>query len=344
MRSTSTIEQFRHDLVSWFEREGKSYPWRDTTDPWYILVSEIMLQQTTIPTVLGRYSAWMAQFPTPAHLAKVSEEEALRSWEGLGYYRRVRSLQAIAKAVMERHGGIFPDDKALLLALPGIGDYTAGALLSFAFNRPAPIVDANVERVITRLDDYRENVDKGPGRKYLWARAEELVDPEHARSFNSAIMELGQRFCKSTSPECLLCPVRAHCQCPDPESLPVKTPKVSVTKETHHDIFVIQKGALLLVKQQEGQRHEGMYRFPQRSENEVKQGERIARQTYSVTRYKITRYLHHLDSALDAAQARNGEQFVSLSQLDSLPMASPDRKILKNLAVQKLIHQGKSAC
>lgn len=124
-------------LVQWFLAHGRDYPWRRTTDPWAILVSEIMLQQTTIPTVLGRYEAWMRRFPTPAALAAADEQTALRSWEGLGYYRRVRSLKAAAEAIVSRHGGVFPTAEVDIRALPGIGDYTAGAVLSFAYNRPA---------------------------------------------------------------------------------------------------------------------------------------------------------------------------------------------------------------
>lgn len=124
------VHAFRNALVEWFRREGKDYPWRRTTDPWHILVSELMLQQTTIPTVLGRYDRWMRQFPTPGHLAAVDEQTALRSWEGLGYYRRVRSLQAIAREIVNKFGGRFPDNAEGLKRLPGIGPYTSGALLS----------------------------------------------------------------------------------------------------------------------------------------------------------------------------------------------------------------------
>ena len=224
------VHAFRNALVEWFRREGKDYPWRRTTDPWHILVSELMLQQTTIPTVLGRYDRWMRQFPTPGHLAAVDEQTALRSWEGLGYYRRVRSLQAIAREIVNKFGGRFPDNAEGLKRLPGIGPYTSGALLSFAFNKAAPIVDANVARVLARIDNYSVPVDSTEGQKYLWSRAESLVDPEHAREFNSAIMELGQTCCSISSPNCLLCPVRPFCSAERPETLPVKNPKPQVTR------------------------------------------------------------------------------------------------------------------
>lgn len=190
----------------------------------------------------------MRQFPTPGHLAAVDEQTALRSWEGLGYYRRVRSLQAIAREIVNKFGGRFPDNAEGLKRLPGIGPYTSGALLSFAFNKAAPIVDANVARVLARIDNYSVPVDSTEGQKYLWSRAESLVDPEHAREFNSAIMELGQTCCSISSPDCLLCPVRPFCSAERPETLPVKNPKPQVTRVEHHDILYIRGKSVLLAK------------------------------------------------------------------------------------------------
>lgn len=327
------IEGFRKALLDWFAREGKSYPWRETTDPWHIIVSEIMLQQTTIPTVLARYGAWMKQFPTPFELAEASEETALRSWEGLGYYRRVRSLRQIARAVVERHGGEFPSDPEALMALPGIGEYTCGALLSFAFNISAPIVDTNVSRVIARIDNYRESVDSTPGKKYMWARAAELVDPVHPREFNSAIMELGQTFCKSKVADCLLCPVRGFCSAADPLSLPVKMEKAKTSKLVHDDIFHVENGCLLLARQPEG-RHEGMYRLPERSRDEVEGMPLLFKQSYSITRYKVTRYVYH---AAGKVEKRENEVLVPFEKVAALPMASPDRKALNSPSLLKLI-------
>ncbi|MEG0143094.1 MAG: A/G-specific adenine glycosylase [Akkermansia sp.] len=317
-------EGVRKALLDWFVREGRVYPWRVTTDPWYILVSEIMLQQTTIPTVLGRYDAWMRQFPTPRDLANASEEEALRSWEGLGYYRRVRSLRAIAQAVVEQYGGVFPSDAKALMQLPGIGEYTCGAVLSFAFNIPAPIVDANVSRVIARLNNFCDSVDSTVGKKYMWAQAAEMVDPVNPRIFNSAIMELGQTYCKPQGADCLLCPVRAFCRAVDPDSLPVKNPKPEVTRKSHHDILYVTQGKILLARMEDG-RHVGMYRFPVRSEAEVAGLPLLLKQSYSVTRYKMTRYLYGVSSPMEL---HDGEYFISIDDLDSLPMPSPDRKAL----------------
>lgn len=336
-----SIQDFRKNLLTWFRRDGKTYPWRETEDPWHILVSEIMLQQTTIPTVLARYSEWMHRFPSPLELAQATEEQALRSWEGLGYYRRVRSLQATARAVVEQYDGIFPRDKNLLMQLPGIGEYTAGAVLSFAFNIPAPIVDANVSRVIARLDNYRESVDSTPGKKYMWKRAEELVDRDDPRRFNSAIMELGQTYCKPQGPDCLLCPVRPFCSAENPDALPVKTPRPETTRLVHHDIICINGETILMEKQEDGKRHEGMYRFPQRTEQETSSFPIVMKQNYSVTRYKITRFLHLVPPA--GIRPEKGESFVSLDAIEDLPLASPDRKVLSSQSFRKILRERKSS-
>ncbi len=316
-------------LVDWFTEVGKDYPWRRTTDPWAILVSEIMLQQTTIPTVLPRYTPWMAQFPTPAKLAAASEEEALRSWEGLGYYRRVRALQAAARAIVERHGGRFPEDEAAIRALPGIGDYTAGALLSFAYNRPAPLVDANVARVFARLENDPTPIDSPAGRRAHWAMAARLVHRKSPRAFNSALMELGQSICRTGEPDCLLCPIRRWCKAVghSPAALPVKLPRKAVTSLEHWDIWLLTEQGLLMEKQAAGARHEGLYRLPRREATEVAHLPLLCEQKYSVTRYRVTRHLHRAEDG--QFTPREGECFLPPAQLPGIPMASPDRKLVE---------------
>ena len=317
-------------LVDWFHANGRDYPWRRTVDPWAILVSEIMLQQTTIPTVLGRYEAWMRQFPTPQALAEATEETALRSWEGLGYYRRVRSLRAAAQAIVQHHGGVFPAEEEAIRALPGIGDYTAGAVLSFAFNRPAPLVDANVARVFARVCNSRTPVDSPAGRREQWELAAALVHPTDPRAYNSALMELGQLVCTAREPQCLLCPIRAWCRAEHPEQLPVRQPRKKATALEHWDILHITGRGILLERQAEGRRHAGMFRLPRRSQDEVLGLEHLADQTYSVTRYKVTRHLHR---AARGTRPRKGETYIPLQELPQAPLASPDRKILLKLGV-----------
>lgn len=285
-----------------------------------------MLQQTTIPTVLGRYEAWMQQFPTPAALAAADEQTALRSWEGLGYYRRVRSLRAAAIAIVGEFGGRFPSEEADIRRLPGIGDYTVGAVLSFAYNRPAPLVDANVSRVFARLFNDRTPVDSPAGRKAHWAKAAELVHPTEARAYNSALMELGQTVCTSGEPRCVLCPIRTWCTAEHPETLPVKLPKKEITRTEHCDILCLTSQGLLLERQGERERHAGMYRLPRRSAADVAELEHLCDQNYSVTRYKVTRHLYR---AASGTSPRERERFIPLAELAQTPLASPDRKIIR---------------
>lgn len=323
----SELAGFSQALVDWFREQGRSYPWRLTTDPWAILVSEVMLQQTTIPTVLARYEDWMRRFPTPAALAATTEEEALRSWEGLGYYRRVRSLRAAAQAIEQTHGGVFPSSPAAIRALPGIGDYTVGALLSFAWNQPAPLVDANVSRVFARVFNDYTPIDSPAGRKKHWEWAAALVHPTDARAYNSALMELGQTLCTPSAPNCLLCPVRTWCRATEPENLPAKLPKQQVTTLEHWDVWLLTDQGLLMEKQSSQGRHAGMFRLPQRPQDFAESLPLLCHQKYCVTRYKVTRHLHRA-SASPAFPLLAGEVFIPLSALASTPMASPDRKLV----------------
>lgn len=321
---------FSQALVEWFREQGRSYPWRRTVDPWAILVSEVMLQQTTIPTVLARYEGWMQRFPTPAALAEATEDEALRSWEGLGYYRRVRSLRAAAQAIQSRHAGRFPTEEADIRALPGIGDYTVGALLSFAWNRPAPLVDANVSRVFARVFNDATPIDSPACRKKHWEWAAQLVHPTEPRAYNSALMELGQTLCTPGRPNCLLCPVRPWCRADMPETLPAKLPKKEVTQLEHWDVWRLTEQGLLMEKQAPTARHAGMYRLPRREQALAEGLPLICHQKYSVTRYKVTRHLHRAPAA-GAFDTRPGEEYLPLHALQDAPMASPDRKLVLKL-------------
>lgn len=315
-------------LVEWFHLYGKDYPWRRTADPWAILASEIMLQQTTIPTVLGRYEVWMRQFPTPEALATAPEDVALRSWEGLGYYRRIRALQAAAKVIVERHEGRFPTTHEEIRALPGVGDYTAGAVQSFAFNRPVPLVDANVSRVFARLANDFTPIDSPAGRKAHWALAASMIHPTNPRAYNSALMELGQTICTNGEPTCLICPIRPWCRAEHPAHLPIKLPAPKASKLEHWDIFCLTPRGLLMQQQPSGKRHEGFFRLPTREKKEVESLPHLTDQTYSVTRYKVVRHVYR---AAETLTPREGEQYLPLAQLPSAPMASPDRKIIAKI-------------
>lgn len=319
---------FARALVEWFGAQGRSYPWRQTRDPWAILVSEVMLQQTTIPTVLARYESWLERYPTPAALAAATEEEALRSWEGLGYYRRVRALRAAAQVVAREYGGVFPQEAERLRALPGIGEYTVGAVMSFAWNRPAPLVDANVARVFARVFNDDCPADSAAGRRKHWEWAAQLVHPTEPRAYNSALMELGQTVCTPGVPDCARCPVRRWCRAERPELLPRKLPKKEVQLLEHWDLWLLTRQGLLLEKQAPQGRHAGMYRLPRRERELAERFPLLCNQRYSVTRFKVTRHLHRVPPEEPLPPLRPGEVFLPPAALAAVPMASPDRKLV----------------
>ncbi len=328
----------RSRLAAWFGKEGKSYPWRQTTDPWAILVSEIMLQQTQIATVLGEnadgkgghYRRFMALYPTPQAMAEASGQEVLKAWEGLGYYRRARNLHAAAKAITRDYQGRFPDTYEQVRALPGIGPYTAGAVASFAYNEPRPIVDANVGRVFSRLFDYRLRIDTTAGNKQLWQWAEQLLPSRNARVHNSALMELGQTFCGNSSPDCANCPVSGFCLCEDPEDLPQKKTRQKTTRLDEFAIFSCDShGRVLLQQQQDGGRREGMWHIPRRDHGDTLDLALSLKTSYTITRYHVT--LRIYASHAHETTVHDHEAWHAPEQLENLPMPSPDRRALNCL-------------
>lgn len=313
-------------LSDWFRANGRDYPWRRTTEPYPILVSEIMLQQTQIATVLDRgyYARWMTRFPDFETLAAASEADILKAWEGLGYYRRARNLHRLAVVVQEEHGGIFPGEDEQILALPGIGPYTAGAIASFAFNRPKPIVDGNVARVLSRLENDATPIDSTEGKKRLWDRAEALVEASgEPRLFNSALMELGQVICRPTSPLCSECPVRLNCTASAPENLPVKEARTVITETTERVFFCENSGGVLL-EQEKGSRRTGMWKLPALP-SASPMTPVIHRSVYGITRYRVTLWVHEAPGVLESESLRR----VPLGDLDDLAMPSPYRKALR---------------
>ncbi|MBI1819803.1 MAG: A/G-specific adenine glycosylase, partial [Nitrospirae bacterium] len=197
-------------LLRWFKAHGRDLPWRSAFSPYTVWVSEIMLQQTQVETVIPYYRRFLSSFPTIQALAKAPQDLVLKQWEGLGYYSRARNLHRAAKQVVEAFNGRFPDQMDALITLPGIGKSTAGAILSLAYNQPFPILDGNVKRVLTRLFALRALPGAGLD-KILWAYSASLV-PSDARSFNSALMDLGATVCRPRNPVCGLCPLKTLCQ------------------------------------------------------------------------------------------------------------------------------------
>ncbi len=322
-------ERFSQTLASWFKHEGRQdLPWRTTRDPYAILVSEVMLQQTQVVTVLSRgyYTNWLEKFPDVATLAAAKEEEVLKMWEGLGYYSRARNLQKAAQAVIENHDGIFPTSPEEVRALPGVGRYTAGAVCCFALGLPEPIVDANVARVLARLMDFHQPVDSTSGIKQLWEWATECVPETDSYHYNSGLMELGQRICKPKAPDCGICPVKNWCTCDSPEKLPIKKERRKTIHRDEHSLYAVSEGKILLHREPE-RRRQGLWRLPERTSNEIAGLPLAAKMKYSITHYRVTLHVYEITGA----KAREDEAWHSLESLASLPMPSPYRRALETV-------------
>lgn len=332
-RAERDPQAFQEALLEWFRKEGRAYPWRQTRDPYAILVSEIMLQQTQIKTVLqgGYYERWMARFPDVEALARAPEDAVLKAWEGLGYYRRARHLHRLAKEVHQDHAGRLPKSLDGLLALPGIGRYTAGAVCSFAYDLPEAVVDGNVLRVFARLFDYWEPVDRGPGEKQMWAWADSLMPRQEPRLYNSALMELGQSLCRKAQPLCSQCPVSAFCQSASPEELPKKRPPRATVFQDEHTVFHLKAGRLWLCQEQNGRR-EGLWKLPPCPVEWKDQLPLVYKAKYSITHHRVTLHVYESGCSEFPLDEACG---VSLEEVGSIAMAAPYRK-----AVQRLLKDG----
>lgn len=326
-------EGFRKDLHRWFEKNGRDYPWRRTRQPYEVLVSEVMLQQTQIATVLGKgyYTRFLAMFPDVRALAAANDADLLKAWEGLGYYRRARMLRETALAVLARHGGDFPQDLEALMRLPGIGRYTAGALRAFAFDLPAVLVDGNVSRVLGRLMDFGEPVDDAPGVRRIWSWAEELADPAHARVHHAALMELGQSICRPGVADCVNCPVARFCKASEPGRLPIKSRKIPVTAVDEHALWLRDGDGRLLLHHEGGKRRTGLWKLPVREAVEVIDLPVLAEERYSITRYRVRLRVHDASPRGRLFRLAEGDAWQEPEQLAKLAMAAPFRRVVERL-------------
>ena len=245
------LSPFQKKLLTWYAKHKRDLPWRRTKNPYRIWVSEVMLQQTQVDTVIPYYRRWLKKFPTIKSLANASLDEVLKAWEGLGYYSRARNLHKAAKDIVKRRRGRFPKNFEEIRKLSGIGRYTAGAIASIAFDLPYPVLDGNVSRVLVRLYAISKPPKLPEVAKELWDYAEKLLPKRFPGDFNQALMELGARICLSKKPLCLFCPVSEQCEARQlgmEESLPAKSPtrKIPLLQDAiailkHKDRYFIQQ-------------------------------------------------------------------------------------------------------
>lgn len=257
---------FSTPLLAWYAGHAAALPWRESREPYRVWLSEIMLQQTQVQTVIPYYERFLTAFPTVQDLAQAPLDQVLKLWEGLGYYSRARNLHKCAQIITADYGSLFPQTAAELQSLPGVGRYTAGAIASIAFDEAAPVLDGNVIRVFSRLFDIQEDVSQTAVKAALWARAEALVPQDQPGDYNQALMELGRMICKPRQPLCNDCPIAEHCLA-YARGVQAERPIKAKRKATpHYDVTAglirNEAGALLIAKRPEDKLLGGLWEFP----------------------------------------------------------------------------------
>ncbi len=324
MSPLENAPHFRRQLAAWFRRRGRDLPWRRTRDPYAILVSELMLQQTQVATALPYYERWLARFPDFVTLARAEESDVLHAWQGLGYYARARNLHAAARVVRENFHGLMPTTAVEIATLPGVGRYTAGAVASFAFDQPTPIVDANIARVLARLTNWQEPIDTAAGCAHLWQTATALLPKRGGRLHNSALMELGALVCLPRRPLCAQCPVREFCAATNPAELPRKKPKPRQVRLQEPHVFACHRNRILL--EQSRARWRGMWILPRLAAAPAHAP--LLRLDFPFTHHRVT--LSVFAAAVPVLPNENLRWF-SRAQIDHLPLPSPHRRALDQL-------------
>ena len=357
--------KLRRALLRWYDKHQRPMPWRaacgSTPDPYHTLVSEAMLQQTQVATVIDYFQRFIRQFPTLRSLAQADEQQVLRLWQGLGYYRRARNLHAAAKQIVDQHGGQVPDNVEQLMTLPGVGRYTAGAIASIAFGRQAAILDGNVTRVLARWYAIDKPIDAPDVIKKLWSLAQELVPSGRPGDFNQAMMELGATVClpMPKSPRCDACPVAKQCQAyvqGSVDSLPVKMSRPTQQRVTHHVVAIEHNGRYLFQQRPDTGLWSKMWQMPTIEAPTRPMGtarvrqwvedqfnlkasppchssspHRVGQFTHATTHRLIQFVLWHTQIQLGRLRRGNG-QWRRLDRLDDLPLSNPQRRVVKAVA------------
>jgi A/G-specific adenine glycosylase len=359
--SAAQTQLLRRCLLGWYRIHARDLPWRRSRDPYHVWISEVMLQQTQVATVCAYFSRFVEALPDVHRLAAADEQHVLRLWEGLGYYRRARQLHAAARQIVAEYGGQFPDDVARLQNLPGIGRYTAGAIASIAFNRRAPILEANTTRLLARLIGYRDDPLRASGQRVLWHVAEEVLPHNNVAEFNQALMELGSLTCTPTEPNCRQCPLcslcAAHAAGMQDQIPPPKT-RQTYTELREAAVVVFKRGRVLMRQCAEGERWAGLWDFPRfqieaagplfareeimakvatQTGIECKAGHVLKTFRHGVTRYRITLDCYHALYVAGRARSANGVlvRWVSPGKLRDLPLSTTGRKIAGLVSVSE---------
>lgn len=347
-------QQARRRLVAWYGQHARDLPWRRTRELYPIWVSEVMLQQTQVVTVVEYFERFLDRFPDVRALAAAPEDEVLRAWEGLGYYRRARSLHQAAQLIVSQYAGEFPRDEAILRQLPGIGRYTAGAILSVGLDARLPILEANTVRLLSRLLAYRRDVSTSEALGLLWGFAEALLPTTRTGVFNQALMELGSQICTPRDPRCAACPLMSLCPT-HAQGLhgSIPAPKPATRYESVSEAaVVVHRGQRVLIRRcQTQERWAGLWDFPRfalpvtrgpqlrrtLAENtraltglDVDPAERLAVIRHGVTRFRITLYCYQAQY-LRGKLGRGELRWVTRPELAQIPLSTTGRKISRLL-------------
>ncbi len=352
----SRSQAIRRRLLAWYDTHRRDMPWRvqpgQPPNPYHVLVSEAMLQQTQVATVIPYFGRFIKAFPTIKHLAKADEQAVLRLWQGLGYYRRARNLHAAAQAIIAEHDGRVPGNVADLLSLPGVGRYTAGAIASIAFDRPAPILDGNVARVLSRLCLIEKPIDATDTRKTLWRLAEQWVPARRPGDFNQAVMELGALVCTKANPSCADCPLSRECQALRAgrvAHVPVPAKRKAPVQVDHHIVAIERRGRFLFEQRPENGLWSNMWQLPTAEDLTGKVGpmtlgvwaesrfglmavnpKPLGSFTHQTTHLTIRFHVWTLSATSGRLRPRSGT-WRNTAKLDDLPLANPQRKAVAML-------------
>lgn len=350
----SVIVSLRHYLLSWYRQFGRDLPWRQSLDPYAIWVSEIMLQQTQVKTVIPYYQRWLDVFPTVQTLAIAEQQSVLKAWEGLGYYARARNLHRAAQTVMSQYEGTFPDRLDAVMQLSGIGRTTAGGILSAAFNQPLAILDGNVKRVLARLVALQ--VPPNRALPYLWQLSEALLDTQQPRDFNQAMMDLGATVCTPHQPSCPVCPWKEHCQAYN-QGIQTTLPMSEMRAPLPHKIIGVaviwnDQGRILIDRRRQEGLLGGLWEFPggkvepgetieaciQREIQEelgieIAVGDRLIVVDHAYSHFRVTLNVHHCRHVSGEPQAIECDEvrWVALTELDQFPFPKANSQIIEAL-------------
>lgn len=351
---SSTVLELRRSLLDWYHQFGRNLPWRRNRDPYAIWVSEIMLQQTQVKTVIPYYERWLSLFPTVTALAAAEQQQVLKAWQGLGYYARARNLHRAAQVITEQYGGEFPQDLTTVLQLPGIGRTTAGGILSAAFNQAVAILDGNVKRVLTRLAALE--VPPSKASKQLWQLSETLLDPEQPKDFNQALMDLGATLCTPQKPACLICPWRTDCRAYQ-FNLQSELPMSETRAPLPHKLIGVaviwnDQGQILIDRRRQSGLLGGLWEFPggkvetgetveaciQREIQEelgieVAVGDHLITVDHTYTHFRVTLTVHHCRHVSGEPQPIECDEvrWVALAEIDQFPFPKANVQIIEAL-------------